>query len=390
MGGSGLVQPFGASRTSAVAVDEEGGAANLSFGVQEFGSDFSRTKTIRVTNFGEDALRFAVSAVAAAGSPSTVEVEPQVLWVSAGSSREVSVTLRVPVAKVGDSSDFRDVSGLIKLTPSKGWNGDATLTVPYYLVPRARSKVRTRLPGDFGPAKPAATAKVKNEGNVPGTADFYAWGLSGTNTKAGDVGLRAVGVQANPLGGDQLLFFAINTFKRWSNNSGNEFDVLIDTKGDGKPHFAVIATDLGYLTTGTPVGQMVTAVLNIDDPASSPGIQFPVTAPTDGTTMLVPVFAGDIGVTAKAPRFAYSVQSFSTTGATDVASGWAKFNAFHNAVSTAAYVPLDPGAHASVPLAIDPAEWAQTPALGVMVVGLENFNGGQARLLGIGRPGDTD
>jgi minor extracellular serine protease Vpr len=390
MGGSGLVQPFPASRTSAIAVDEDTGAANLSFGVQEFTNDYSRTKTIRVINYSGKDLRFAVSAVSAAGSPSKVDIEPSVLWVNAGSSALAYVTLSVPAATTGDSGDFREVSGLIQLTPSKGWNGDAALTVPYYLVPRARSKVRTKLPASFGPKSPAAVAKVRNEGNVAGTADFYAWGLAGTNTKAGEVGLRAVGVQANPVGGDQLLFFAINTFKRWSNNSGNEFDVLIDTVGDGKPHYAVIATDLGYLTTGTPVGQMITAVLNVDNPQASPGIQYPVAAPTDGSAMLIPVFAADIGVTAAAPRFAYSVQSFSTTGATDVATGWAKFNAFHSAVTTAAYVPLNPGEHASVPLAIDPVEWAQSPALGVMVIGLENFNGGQARLLGIGRASDPE
>jgi minor extracellular serine protease Vpr len=223
---------------------------------------------------------------------------------------------------------------------------------------------------------------------LAGTADFYAWGLAGTNAKAGQVGIRAVGVQANAVGTDQFLFFAINTFKPWSNNAENEFDLLIDTNGDGQPDFAVIAADLGSLTTGTPVGQMVTAVLNLNNPAASPGIQYPVTTPTDGSTMLIPVFASDIGVTAAAPRFAYSVQSFSGTGATDVAAGPAKFNAFSNAVSTASFVQLAAGQHASVPMVIDPVEWAQTPALGVMVVGLENLNRSQARLFGIGRPGD--
>ncbi len=306
-------------------------------------------------------------------------------------SRELIVTLSVPAITTGDSSDFRDVAGLIVLTPSAGWNGDAVLTVPYYLVARARSEVHTTLAADFGPSKPKAKAKVRNgSAAVAGTADFYAWGLSGANKKAGQVGLRAVGVQANPLGGDELLFFAINTFKPWSNNAENEFDILLDVDGDGKPDFALVAADLGSLTTGTPVGQMVTAVFNLADPTKSPGIQFPVTTPTDGSTLLVPVFAGDIGVTPANPRFAYSVQSFSGTGATDASTGSAMFNAFSSAVSTAAFATLAPGAHASVPLTIDPAEWKLTPALGLMVVGLENFNGSQAKLLGIGRPSDSD
>jgi minor extracellular serine protease Vpr len=389
LGGAGLVQPYPASRSSVIAFDQAGGAANLSFGVEEFTSDFSGTKTILVRNLGRSDVSFTVAAALASGSPSTVSVQPAHLTVEAGSSREVSVSLTIPAATAGDSSDFRDVAGLIVFTPRKGQNGDAALTVPYYVVARARAELRTQLAGDFGPAKPKATAKVTNASRtLAGTADFYAWGLAGTNAKAGQVGIRAVGVQANAVGTDQFLFFAINTFKPWSNNAENEFDLLIDTNGDGQPDFAVIAADLGSLTTGTPVGQMVTAVLNLNNPAASPGIQYPVTTPTDGSTMLIPVFASDIGVTAAAPRFAYSVQSFSGTGATDVAAGPAKFNAFSNAVSTASFVQLAAGQHASVPMVIDPVEWAQTPALGVMVVGLENLNRSQARLFGIGRPGD--
>jgi len=386
LGGAGLVQPYPASRTSAIAVDIANGAANLSFGVAEFTKDFQKTKTIRVQNNSGDALRFKVSAVGASGSASSIDISPKTLWVEAGGSNTVDVTLTVPAATSGDSSDFREVSGLIVLTPSQGWNGDAVLVMPYYLVPRARAEVRTEIAHSFGPSSPTATAKVFNDSHaVAGTADFYAWGLQGTNKKAGDVGLRAVGVQANPLGGDELLFFAINTFKPWSNNAMNEFDVLIDTTGAATPkaNFAIVSTDLGFLTTGTPVGQMVTALINLTTGAGT--IQYPVATPTDGSTLLVPVFASDLGVTAQNPRFAYSVQSFSGTGATDVASGWAKFNAFNNAVSTASFAQLDPGQHASVPLTIDPVEWAQTPALGVMIVGLENFNDSQARLITVGQ-----
>ena len=389
LGGAGLVQPFPASRTSSIAYDRAGGAANLSFGVEEFSGDFEGTKTVVVRNLGDQDVSFAVSATQASGSPSSISLQPSQIFIEAGGRREVSVSLSIPAATSGDSSAFRDVAGLVVFTPDAGQNGDAPLAVPYYVVARARSEMRTRLASDFGPAQPKATAKVSNHSHsLAGTADFYAWGLSGTNKKAGQVGLRAVGVQSNPLGGDELLFFAINTFKPWANNAENEFDVLIDINGDGKPDFAVIAADQGSLTGGSPSGQMVTAVFNLNNSAASPGIQFPVTTPTDGSTMLIPVFASDIGVTAAAPRFAYSVQSFSGTGATDVSTGSAKFNAFNNAVTTASFSSLNPGQHASVPLVIDPVEWAQTPALGVMVVGLENLNRSQARLFGIGRPGD--
>ena len=144
---------------------------------------------------------------------------------------------------------------------------------------------------------------------------------------------------------------------------------------------------LGHEFAGlTPDGQMV--AVSVDLSAGSIVGVYPVVSPTDGSTLLVPVFASDFGLTAAAPRFAYTVQSFSGTGNSDALTNWAGFNAFNNAVSTAAYGTLAPGQRASVPLTIDPAEWKLTPALGVMVVGLENFNGSQTRLLGIGRAGD--
>ena len=394
LGGAGLVQPLPATRTALIARDVDGGAANLSFGVAEFTSDFSKTKTLRVENLGRAAVRLSVAAIGASGSPSRVSVQPASLWVEAGSSRTVDVTLTVPAATAGDTSDFREVGGLIVLTPADKQNRGAALTVPYYLVPRARADVSVKLSGGFGPLKPLGSAKVRNASkSVPGTADFYAWGLEGQNKKAGDVGIRAMGVQSIPFNGDQVLFFAINTWAPWANNAANEFDLLIDNNGDGKPDFAIVCADLGYLIGGAPVGQMVTAVINLNDPNNSPGIQYPVAAPTDGNTMLVPVFASDLGVTAANPRFAYGVQSFSGSGATDATAAMAKFNAFTSSISTAGYATVAPKATATVPLTLDPVEFKLTPALGVMVVGLDNASGRssapqQAPLFRIGGTGE--
>lgn len=381
LGGSGLVQPYPASRTWAVAADADSGAANLSFGVVEFDQDFQRTKTLHVKNFGNADLRFQVSATAPAGSPAQISVSPSTVWVNRGGSADVQVQLTIPAKTSGDSTDFREVAGLVQLKPSKGWNGDAVLSVPYYAVPRARSLTRVSLNGSFGPKHPTANAKVYNDSHtVTGTADFYALGLTGNNQQAAEVGLRAIGVQSNLMKGnaDSLLYFAVNTFKAWSNPASTEFDVLIDNDGDGKMDYAIVATDIGYLTTGTPVGQMVTAVININTGAGA--IQYPVAAPTDGDTLLIPVVASDIGVTAQAPRFSYTVQAFSSSGAYDVLDGWAKFNAFSSAISTAGYLTLAPGKHGSVPVSVNTDEWAQTPALGLMIVGMENYDQNQARL----------
>jgi hypothetical protein len=58
------------------------------------------------------------------------------------------------------------------------------------------------------------------------------------------------------------------------------------------------------------------------------------------------------------------------------------------AVSTGAFDVLPPGGTADVPLSIDQVEWAMTPPLGIMVVGIENVIHGddrQAQLIRIPR-----
>jgi hypothetical protein len=62
------------------------------------------------------------------------------------------------------------------------------------------------------------------------------------------------------------------------------------------------------------------------------------------------------------------------------------FNAFTPAISNGDWVPIAPGTTALEPASIDPAEWALTPALGLMIVNKENGSGAaQAALLRAGR-----
>jgi hypothetical protein len=139
------------------------------------------------------------------------------------------------------------------------------------------------------------------------------------------------------------------------------------------------------ITTGVSNGQVASVVDNLA--TNTAVIRFLATAPTNGSTLLLPLLASDVNVTAANPRFSYSSVGFNFTGETlleDDVPGLALFNAFTSAVSTGAFVGVNPHASVSVPLAIDPTEWAVTPSLGVMVVSIDNFSEGgdrQARLL---------
>jgi hypothetical protein len=229
---------------------------------------------------------------------------------------------------------------------------------------------------------------------VPGTADFYAWGLQGAHRLLGTAGLRAVGVQSFDLdtgaacasGARCLLVFAVNVFGRWTTPVLNEYDVLIDADNDGQ--FDFVAASVG-LTNGR------VAVFLFDAKTGTQLAQsaiFYAEAPTNESTILMPIIAGDMGMSASSPRFTYAAQGFDgftgnfdflgETATGSVGPDAAKFNAFTNALSTGAFVAVAPRSKASVPLAIDRAEFRLTPPLGVMVVGIENFSGEEeAKLL---------
>ena len=66
----------------------------------------------------------------------------------------------------------------------------------------------------------------------------------------------------------------------------------------------------------------------------------------------------------------------------DVVAGTAKYNAYSSSISQGMFAPVPVGASLAVPVSINPTEWAQTPALGEMIVTLDNAAGkGEAALL---------
>jgi hypothetical protein len=409
--GSGLVQPIGATRTQAVAFagggdrdrddrdrddrdrgDREGGGGggdSLSFGFEELFKDFSSSLDLNVRNLGRTPISFKITATPVGGAPHTVSFSRSTISLGPRDDASVDVRLKVPAASVGDASAFREVAGFVTLTPTNAsMNGGASLRVPYYLVPRVRSDVSSAFVGKpAGPSQPGSNVKVSNVGGaIAGNADFYAWGLRGTRQGVQFFDLRAVGVQTNPISAtNSILVFAVNTFERFSNAAAGEFDILIDVNGDGVPDFLLAGADLGAVTAGVFNGQLASVLVNLTTGAAR--IRFLADAPTDGSTVLLPVLASDLGITPANPRLTYSAQVFNLLDGTSAAlPGTASFNAFTPAISTAMFVPVAPNATASVPVAVDPAEWAKTPAMGLMVVVEDNRAGGsQARLIEAGK-----
>jgi minor extracellular serine protease Vpr len=393
--GAGLVTAVGATATQVVASTEGGRVGALSFGFAELFRDFHAARELSITNHGHSPATFNVTATPVGGSPHTVTFSTTTVSVGGHDDASLRVTLAVPAATVGSTHDssgndaYQEVAGFVTLTPADpSMNNGVSLTIPYYLVPRARSDVRASLGGEDS----AKTVRLTNRnGVISGNGDFYAWGLQSPPLGLTYFDPRAVGVQTNVFANpdkslDSLLVFAVNTRTRFSNPARGEFDILVYLNGDAKPAFDVVAIDLGLATTGLANGQMVVAVFDLIN--GGPGlIQFLAEAPTDGSTVELPVFASSIGITPAHPRFTYTATaSDNFDGVTVSLPGKASFNAFSPSVSNAMFLPVAPGGSVNVPITVDPVEFAKTPALGVMVVTEDNAAGSsQAHLLGLSR-----
>jgi minor extracellular serine protease Vpr len=408
-GGTGLVQPVMSTKSQVSAFDDDRRfAVSLNFGFEELKDDFSDRRTIKLKNHGSTAATFNVAQALATGSTHTVTLNKTSVRVPARGDAEVEVRLKVPAATAGNSTAFREVAGLIQFTPATAAdNGNVTLRVPYYMVPRAKSDVSTQL-GKFQGTNPATVAIVTNKhGVIAGNADFYAWGLEDRKNRveredredkadhkdATNVShdLRAIGVQSFPIDADEaVVVFAVNTYNRWSNASTNEFDLTVDVDGDGIVDYIVVGVDYGAVTAGVFNGQMGSFVFSTRSGGAS--IEFLADAPTDSSTALLPVLAsqlcraGEPCLNAANPRITYGATSFDLqNGGIDPVDGTAKFNVWTSSISTGGFASVAPGgSDSSNVIAIDSVEWALTPALGVMVVSTDNKSGkDEAQLLDV-------
>lgn len=394
-GGSGFVRAASAARTAVSAFGDDF-TSSLSFGFVEVDKDtqFDKKRQIKLRNYGSQAVTFDVSHVLPQGSPHSIELSRTHVTVPAKGGENVDVRLIVPTGTIGSSSAHRQAAGLVKFTPVGGGNEAIALHVPYLLVPRPLAHIEAQLKkNDLKPKKPSTAAIVSNiDGTIASAADFYAWGL-----EDGDDGLRfndvrAVGAQTfdAPTPTDaarRFLVFAVNHWRAWSHASINETDIFVDVDNDGTDDYVVVVADFGLLTAGAFDGQVAVAVFSTRSQGGS--IAFLASAPTNSSTLLAPVRIWSSNANLRQlcrtnepclseanPRLSYRVQTFGLRLAEDdVVDATARFNAWSSSISQGMFVPLAPNASETVPITVDVAEWAQTPARGVMVVSQDNRNG---------------
>jgi hypothetical protein len=367
------------------------GESALSFGFAETAKTFEGKKTVKVTNYGSQPVTYTVGVEASGQSEAaTVTATPSQVTVKPGRSEKVTVTLNAPASAVGSSTvggfSFYEFSGDVVLTSSND-----TLRVPYLMVPRSTTDVSAV--GDLKVSKKgqpvdgevAVTLKNRAGAYAP-SADFYTWGLDDKKDAPKaftDTGydLRAAGVQSFPWddAGNQLLVFAVNTHNRWSNAASNEFDVVIDTNRDGEPDWIVFSADGGLVTAGDANGisQVFMYEVATGDTFAS---GFNASAPTDSSTILLPVISGDLGITAGA--FDYTVQSFSSVNdGSDAIDGVATYDAWAPALTNGQFESVPVGGKIDVPVDVNGAAFAEQQPRGVMVVVMDNPAGADEAIL---------
>jgi len=405
LAGTGLVQPFASTTTQVVAVGDAGTGA-LNYGYAELSKDYNRRKTLTLRNHGDAPVTYNLASVAAAESaPASVGFSSSSVTVPAGGEATVRVRLNVPAASIPNSDPalvddtYHEVAGHVELTSDAG----LSLRVPYYLVPRSLSDIKTTVSPPLNSDGGTSTATVTNaRGVIAGVADTYAYGLRDDSDavfqpgyRYGGFDLRAVGVQsfdAAPLDpedpelvGQQLIVFAVNNHSRWSSASTNEYDILIDSDGDAAPNYIVIGIDLGLVLAGEFSGEMGSFVFDLETGELS--IFFLGVAPTDSSTILLPVLSSQIGLSSENPSFTYRAESYNLfSNGFDIIDDTGGYNAYQPPISQGEFLVVAPGETASFEVAVDPETYDRTLTRGLMVVSFDDRSGrSEAELIRVSR-----
>ena len=235
----------------------------------------------------------------------------------------------------------------------------------------------------------AVQVRLRNPlGALDASADFYTWGLSDAKDPStrGGYDLRAAGVQSYETGNGTLLLFAVNNHTRWSTAATQEFDISVDTNGDGAADYVVLSYDSGYMQTMSYNGLVEVFVYNLATGLMSPS-GYQAVAPTDSSTILLPVNAADLGLSAEAGDFAYTVDSYAIEDplASDSFGDWARYNPWSKALGDSAYVTVARNRTLTVPVEVDPVALGTQQPKGVMVVVFDNRSGASEALLLKGR-----
>jgi subtilisin family serine protease len=344
-------------------VTDDPGAVSASFGTIEATAPMTLHKTIKLDNQGGSDETYDTSYDALTSVPGAdYSVSPSQVTVDAGQTATVTLTLTIDPTQLTKTSDpttdplqdglprefVADASGRVLFT-SEG--SGPTLRVPVYSAPRPAS-VMTQpssldMPsGSIQSASLPLTGTGVDQGGGPENITSIVAGfelqakspalpdcsnsitsgcIHASDEKAAD--LKYVGTTsdapeltqlgddpADELAGDGEEYFAITTQGPWHTAaSQNEYDIYVDTNGDGSPDLVTFNTRI----TGTDVLIDETIDLQsgdvVDEEPLNDRFADTDTALFDSDTLVMPVSLGamaDDGLTVGDSRITYGVVTF--------------------------------------------------------------------------------
>ncbi|MDO5092766.1 MAG: S8 family serine peptidase [Propionibacteriaceae bacterium] len=398
--GGGRIDPAGVVATDVVALADpftvdgaEVREPTLSFGFKEFADQVTEERVVTLVNRGREAASFtAVTAPSTGSRDATVTVTPASVTVPAGQSVDVTVKLEVngsavPSSIQGSSSPwFYEVSGNVRFERE----GGETLSVPYLLVPRTTSDV-TATQTVTGTVNDITFANGSPNSNT--YTAVHTWGLRDPEDipDALDVGQDLASVGVASYGNDQLgrtVHFALNSSSRFSNPARLMYTVDIDNNVDGKADFRVLSVDSGFVRTLEPNGIAEVFVANLETGAISVSGNMTL-APTDSSTVILPVEASQLGITGK---FTYTATATDLLNprAIDTIDGWAAYDPTNKPFQDGQFLRLDAGASKTIQVERNEAAYADQQPLGYLAVAFDNPAGASEAVTGEVKAGDGE
>ncbi len=326
--GAGELRVDRAIAIDTIAYNRKTDSASLSFGALEVSERMTVEQTLRVRNLSRGEKLFTVTPTFRyaddEASGAVRIVTKSTLRVSGRGGEELEVKLVIDPTKLPDwtlsggsqggngaALNGPEYDGYITLT-----SGSEKISVPWHVLPRKAAQTSADL-SERG--KPGPSVKLRNRGASDGDYDVFSLAgvsrriprrdLADPGDNAAVIDLRAVGVRFLPDAltryGADVLEFAIHTNgRRATPNYPAEFDVFIDTNGDGVDDFVVFnAENGGFAATGQNlvfVGNLTTgatkAFFFTDADLNSGNVIFTVPLNIPGGVTLAPGATMNFGV----------------------------------------------------------------------------------------------
>lgn len=288
--GGGELRVDRAIAVNTIAFNRKTQSASLSFGALEVARPMTVEQTLHVQNLSRGEKLFTVTPsfrfANDEASGAVRVVTKSRLRVSGRETEELEVKLIIDPTKLPDwklnggsqggngaALNGPEYDGYITLT-----SGSEKITVPWHVLPRKAAQTEAEL-SERG--NPGPSVKLRNRGLNESEYDVFSLAgvskriprseLPGPGDNFAVIDMRSVGVRGLTAAQTGYPFdvveFAINTNGRRAHpNYPAEFDVVIDTNGDGVPDFLVFNAENGGFGA---TGQNLVRVVNLATGAAS-------------------------------------------------------------------------------------------------------------------------